>query len=175
MATPRNIRLFILADALLVVILVILVAVFLNRDGLAGDEDAQSPDTSASAAASASASATSTEPLEFALPSGNIACQMSVDGVTCTIASYTYAPPVVAGCTEVTGHVLVLNADGVAFDCVSGPPPAAAGADVPVLEYGSSTSVGEYTCRSATDGVQCTDSSGVGFQLARATWSELPA
>ena len=34
---------------------------------------------------------------------------MSVDGVTCTIASYTYAPPVVAGCTEVTGHVLVLN------------------------------------------------------------------
>ena len=95
--------------------------------------------------------------------------------MTCTIASYTYAPPVVAGCTEVTGHVIVLNADGVAFDCVSGPPPAVAGDDVPVLEYGLTTSVGDYTCRSATDGVQCTDGSGTGFQLARATWSELPA
>ena len=37
------------------------------------------------------------------------------------------------------------------------------------------TSVGDYTCRSATDGVQCVDGSGVGFQLARASWSELPA
>ena len=122
----------------------------------------------------ASSSSTSTEPVAFALPSGNIACTMSVDGVTCTIASYTYAPPVVAGCTEMTGHVLVLNADGVAFDCVSGPPPAVAGDDVPVLEYGLTTSVGDYTCRSATDGVQCTDASGTGFQLARASWSELP-
>ena len=58
---------------------------------------------------------------------------------------------------------------------MSGPPPAVAGDDVPVLEYGLTTSVGDYTCRSATDGVQCTTGRAPGFQLARATWSELPA
>ena len=173
MTSARNIRVLAIVDAVLVVLLLLLAIGYLN-----GGDD--TPDGAATAAAAsstptASSTATSTEPVAFALPSGNIACTMSVDGVTCTIASFTYAPPVVAGCTEKTGHVLVLNADGVAFDCVSGPPPAVAGDDVPVLEYGLTTSVGAYTCRSATDGVQCMDTSGSGFQLARASWSELPA
>lgn len=174
----RNVRLFVIVDAVLVVLVVVLAVVFFSGGGGGGGDDASddgSTGATASSTPSGSSSATSTEPLAFASPTGNIACTMSVDGVTCTIASYTYAPPVVAGCTEVTGHVLVLNADGVAFSCVSGPPPAVAGDDVTVLEYGSSTSVGDYTCRSATDGVQCVDASGVGFQLARASWSELPA
>jgi hypothetical protein len=179
MASARNIRLFVIVDVVLVVLVVVLVFVFVNSGsgGGPGDDTAGQPSASTGpvSSPSASSSSTSTEPVAFALPSGNIQCTMSVDGVTCTIASYTYAPPVVAGCTEVTGHVLVLNSDGVAFDCVSGPPPAVAGDDVPVLEYGSSTSVGDYTCRSATDGVECTDSSGVGFQLARASWTTLPA
>src|SRR6476469_4780626 len=118
---------FVVVDVLLVVLLV---GIALSRgDGGGGaDDTAGTPAaTSASTKPSGSASAPSTEVTQFAMPSGNIACTMSVDGVTCTIASYTYAPPVVAGCTEVTGHVLVLNADGVAFSCVSGPPPAAAG------------------------------------------------
>ena len=173
MTSARNIRLFVIVDAVLVVLLLILAIMYLGGDD-GGSDDADAGSTATSAPTSSSSS-TSTEPVTFALPSGNIACTMSVDGVTCSIASYTYAPPVVAGCTEVTGHVIVLNADGVAFDCVSGPPPAVAGDDVPVLEYGLTTSVGDYTCRSATDGVQCTDGSGTGFQLARASWSELPA
>lgn len=176
MTSARNLRLFVIVDVVLVVLAVVLLLVFLNNGGSGDDGSAgQTPASSASAGPSSSSSATSTEPVSFALPSGNIQCAMSVDGVTCTIASYTYAPPVVAGCAEVTGHVLVLNGSGVAFDCVSGPPPAVAGDDVPVLQYGQSTSVGDYTCRSATDGVQCVDGSGVGFQLARAAWSELPA
>lgn len=164
---------FVVVDVLLVVLLV---GIALSRggDGDGGDGAASTPGGSGAASASGNASEPSTDATQFALPSGNIACAMSVDGVTCTIASYTYAPPVVAGCTEVTGHVLVLNADGVAFSCVSGPPPAAAGDDVSVLEYGSSTTVGDYTCTSATDGVQCVDGSGKGFQLARASWKELP-
>ena len=174
MTSARNIRLFVIVDAVLVVLLLILAIGYLNGGDDDGADDASSGAT-ASSTPTASSSSTSTEPVAFALPSGNIACTMSVDGVTCTIASFTYAPPVVAGCTEKTGHVLVLNADGVAFDCVSGPPPAVAGDDVPVLEYGLTTSVGDYTCRSATDGVQCVDASGTGFQLARASWSELPA
>jgi len=173
MTSARTIRLFVIVDAVLVALLLILAIMYLGGDD-GGSDDADAGSTATSAPTSSSSS-TSTEPVTFALPSGNIACTMSVDGVTCSIASYTYAPPVVAGCTEVTGHVIVLNADGVAFDCVSGPPPAVAGDDVPVLEYGLTTSVGDYTCRSATDGVQCTDGSGTGFQLARASWSELPA
>ena len=173
MTSARTIRLFVIVDAVLVALLLILAIMYLGGDD-GGSDDADAGSTATSAPTSSSSS-TSTEPVAFALPSGNIACTMSVDGVTCSIASYTYAPPVVAGCTEVTGHVIVLNADGVAFDCVSGPPPAVAGDDVPVLEYGLTTSVGDYTCRSATDGVQCTDGSGTGFQLARASWSELPA
>jgi len=176
MTSARNVRLFVIVDVVLVVLAVVLLLMFMNNDGDGGGDSAgQTPAATASAGPSASSSSTSTEPVAFALPSGNIQCLMSVDGVTCTIASYTYAPPVVAGCTEVTGHVLVLNSDGVAFDCVSGPPPAVAGDDVPVLEYGQATSVGEYTCSSGTDGVQCVDGSGVGFKLARASWSELPA
>jgi hypothetical protein len=177
MASARNVRLFVIVDVALVLLVAVLAVVFLTgRD----DEPDQAGDAAPSASTASgtprpSVSATSTEPVAFALPSGNIQCTMSVDGVTCTIASYTYAPPVVAGCAELTGHVLVLNAEGFSFDCVSGPPPAVAGDDVDVLQYGSSTSVGDYTCRSATDGVQCTDATGVGFQLARATWSELPA
>ncbi|WP_456788699.1 hypothetical protein [Cellulomonas sp. P5_C5] len=178
MTSARNIRLFVIVDAVLVVLLLILTIVYVSGDGGDGGDEGSDEATTAASATSrptSSSSSTSTEPVAFALPSGNIACTMSVDGVTCTIASYTYAAPVVAGCTEVTGHVLVLNEDGVAFSCVSGPPPAVAGDDVPVLSYGLSTSVGDYTCRSAEDGVQCTDGSGSGFQLARASWSELPA
>lgn len=175
MTSARNIRLFVIVDVVLVVLLLILAIVYASRGGSGGGSDDTTTGATASSTPTSSASSTSTEPVAFALPSGNIACTMSVDGVTCTIASYTYAPPVVAGCTEKTGHVIVLNADGVAFDCVSGPPPAVAGEDVPVLEYGLTTSVGDYTCRSATDGVQCTDGSGTGFRLARASWSELPA
>ena len=165
---------FVVLDVLLVLLLVGIAVSRGGDDGDGGDEAASTPAGSSAASASGSATPPSTEATQFALPSGNIACTMSVDGVTCTIASYTYAQPVVAGCTEVTGHVLVLNADGVAFSCVSGPPPAVAGDDVPVLQYGNATTVGDYTCTSATDGVQCVDGSGKGFQLARASWKEIP-
>ncbi|WP_315094167.1 DUF6636 domain-containing protein [uncultured Cellulomonas sp.] len=176
MESARTIRLLVIVDALLVAILAVLAIVFVvNGAGAGRTPDGASAGPSASSAPTSSSSATSTEPVTFASPTGNISCTMSVDGVTCSIASYTYAPPVVAGCAETTGHVLVLNPDGVAFDCESGPPPAVAGEDVPVLEYGQSTSVGDYSCRSATDGVQCTDGSGTGFRLARASWTELPA
>src|SRR4051812_26987755 len=108
MTSARNIRLFVIVDVVLVVLGVVLLLVFLNDGdggGGAGDDAGASAGAPTPTSPSASPSATSTEPVAFALPSGNIACNMSVDGVTCTIASYTYAPPVVAGCTEVTGHV----------------------------------------------------------------------
>ncbi|NKY39386.1 hypothetical protein [Cellulomonas septica] len=168
MTSQRTIRTLVIVDAVLVVaFLVLLVVTLATRSG--GDGE-----TASTASPTTSASASSAPADEFRLPSGNIACAMSGDGVTCTIASYTYAPPEVPGCTGDTGHVLTLGADGVAFACEEGPAPTVAGSDVRTLEYGSETRVDGYTCKSGTDGVTCTDADGVGFRLARASWTPLP-
>jgi hypothetical protein len=100
---------------------------------------------------------------------------MSADGVTCTIAHITFAPPVVEGCTGSTGHLVVLNTDGVTVPCVEGADPAVASADVTVLDYGRAEQVGPYTCTSATNGVTCVvEESGVGFRVATAELATLP-
>jgi len=167
-ATPRAIRTWAIVDAVLIVILVI---VALTTAGGGGSGDEARPSASASSSASSSPGA-STGTTAFKLPSGNIACAMSDDGVTCTIASITYDPPAVAGCDGKTGHVIVLNDDGVSFPCETGPAPSVAGDDVTTLEYGKTATTGDYTCTSATDGVTCVDGDGTGFQLARAKWSK---
>ncbi|AEI12694.1 MULTISPECIES: hypothetical protein [Cellulomonas] len=168
MTSKRTIRTWVVIDAVLVTVLVVLLVATLG--GPSG-----SPGAPASTTATPTAAATgSAAPAKFRLPSGNIACTMAPSGVTCTIASITYEPPAVPGCAGDTGHVLVLNDDGFAFDCVDGPAPTVAGDDVPVLEYGSKATSGPYVCTSATDGVSCVDDAGTGFKLARAAWSELP-
>ena len=43
-----------------------------------------------------------------------------------------------------------------------------------MLFYGSTSTVGRYTCTSATNGVTCTDPNGVGFRLAREALTVLP-
>ena len=169
-SSPRWIRTMVVVDVVLVAVLVVLAVVQLSSG--------RAPDADSSAGATSTASATPTAPAvaqdAFRLPSGNIACTMSSDGVTCTIADYTYAAPTVAGCTGTTGHVLTLGPDGVAFVCEDGPAPTAAGDDVRTLEYGSESRVDGWTCSSGTDGVTCTAADGTGFRLARATWTELP-
>ncbi|WP_146843810.1 hypothetical protein [Cellulomonas composti] len=175
MASTRTIRGWFAADAVLVATFVVLLAArVLSGGGGAAPEGVPSVAGPLAPSSTAGATAPSTKPISFRLPSGNIACIMARSGVTCTIASITYAEPVVAGCAGETGHVLVLNKRGFEFDCVNGPGPAVAGDDVAVLEYGSAATIGRYTCTSATDGVTCTSKDGVGFQLARAAWRELP-
>jgi hypothetical protein len=172
MASKRTIRTWVVIDAVLVAVFLVLLV--LTMAGDEGDGDGGGDATAAASGSPAAAPTAIEEPTEFALPSGNIGCTMATSGVTCMIASITYEPPTVAGCTGDTGHVVVLNDDGFAFACVDGPPPSAAGDDVPVLEYGSSATSGDYTCESSSDGVTCTDGAGVGFKLARASWEELP-
>ena len=168
----RGMQVFLLVDVLLVVLLVVLVIVLPGRDGGGGGGQET---TATGAAPSATADAVDDEPVDavaFELPSGNIACEMSVEGVVCTIGSFTYAAPQVAGCEAPTGHVLQLDAEGVGFRCEQdGVPQIEAGTE---LTYGASETVGDYTCASGTDGVTCTDAAGVGFRLARAQWNALP-
>ncbi len=164
----RGMKAFLLVDAVLVVLLVVVLAVTLPGRG---GGDAQDVATAPSASSSPT-SAAADRPVTFALPSGNIACEMSAAGVVCTIGSFTYAPPQVTGCDAGAGHVVRLDADGFAFQCEDDGVPDL-GATVE-LAYGERQTVGGYTCASGTDGVTCTDAAGVGFRLARAQWVTLP-
>lgn len=168
----RGMQVFVLVDVLLVLLLVVLVATLPRGGG-----DAGATGTTASATPTATSDAgdgdlVAADPVAFVMPSGNIACAMGVEGVTCTIGRFTYAPPQVSGCDGATGHVVGLDAEGFGFRCEEdGVPQLPAGA---ALEYGDSETVGDYTCASGTDGVTCTDATGVGFRLASGDWNALP-
>jgi hypothetical protein len=185
MRLGRGMTIFVAVDAVLVTVFLVTLALALTG-GLAGfgrssSSTAGSPTPGASitgkAGPSGSPSGTSASlALEsFALPSGNIACTMSDAGARCTIASITFTPPADASCTGTIGHVFEIGADGVHIPCVDGPVPGTAPAGTPQLEYGTSSSVGGYSCTSSTDGVRCVeDATGRGFELARAQYTELP-
>jgi hypothetical protein len=170
MASPRTIRTAVVVDIVLVVALLVAAVAYLTGGGA----PSAAPTGSGTAGATTPAPAV-TGASSFSLPSGNIACAMTTDGVTCTIASITYSPPPAPqGCTGATGHVVTLDAHAVTFPCVDGPPPSVADTGVRVLEYGSSATVGEFTCKSAKDGVTCSNGSGTGFRLARGSWTNIP-
>ncbi len=172
---PRQWLPFLVALDTVLVAAVLVVAMVVTRPAApAAPGTATSPGSTAVAAPGPTpAPSASPGPPRFRLPSGNIACDMTTGGVTCTIASITFEPPAVQGCTGTVGHTVRLGPDGVAVPCVEGPPPTVAGEDVPVLFYGAATTVGDYTCTSATDGVTCTDAGGAGFRLARASLTML--
>jgi len=179
----RGMTIFIAVDAVLVTGFLIVLALALSG-GLAGSgSSATAGSTSTGSSApgavvpsSAPSASTSPQALEsFALPSGNIACTMSESGARCTIASITFTPPTDPACTGTLGHVFEVGADGVRIPCVDGPAPGVAAAGTPQLEYGTSSTVGGYTCSSSTNGVRCVeDATGRGFELARSKYAELP-
>ena len=170
MASPRTIRTMVVVDLVLVVGLLVAAVAYLASGG----SPAAAPTVAGTSAATA-ASAAATGSASFALPSGNIACAMATDGVTCTIVDYTYKPPKAPGkCKGDTGHVVKLDAHAASFPCIDGAVPATADPGAQVLQYGSTATVGQYTCTSATSGVTCTNGSGVGFRLARASWQNVP-
>jgi len=180
------VRLLLVVDAVLVTVLLVLAVTTAGSGGASRGAPGASGSTSATGTATTASSpgavapspttptpASTAGPGRFASPSGNIECDMSRSGVTCTIASITFTPPAAAGCTGALGHVVALDSSGVHLPCPEGPAPTVAGADVPELVYGSSSTVGAFTCTSATNGVTCTDESGVGFRLARSAFTEL--
>ncbi len=167
------------------------------------DQSSQSPGPSGTAAleegvSSPTIPATAAKPpagaltlTEFAAPSRNIVCRIGPDSATCTIASFAYpTPPVTSAsassststssssptaCTGGTvGHLFVVTKDGVQIPCLPGPAPAAAPAGMPVLAYGTATSVNGFTCSSDPSGILCRhDESGHGFKIARAGFGTL--
>ena len=172
----RGLKIFLIVDLVLIVVLG--VSAILILGGGSSDDTAEPVTTSAPASTSPTetntAPATSDTERTFASPTGNIVCDLSADGATCTIANTSVEPPAIDGCTGAgTGHVITLTADGVDVPCTE-QAPAAAGADVDVLEYGSSEQAGDFTCTSGSDGMTCVDGGGVGFRIATAERVELP-
>ncbi|MFF1531373.1 DUF6636 domain-containing protein [Cellulomonas sp. NPDC058312] len=181
----RGVKIFLAVDVVLVLALVVAAIVVLGG----GDDDRTADGAGAGPAPVASGSSTpgggstpgddataAGDARSFASPSGNIACTMSADGVTCTIANKQFDVPAAEGCTGTTGHVIVLNeSDGVTTPCVEGAPPTVASADTPVLDYGRSQELGPYTCTSGTDGMSCVVAeTGTGFRVATAALTTLP-
>jgi len=172
----RRLTTLLVVDVLLVLAVVVALAVYLS-DGaggvLGGDAGAGgTPSASGSPQSPGDDADDDGAPVDlatFALPSGNIACDITADAATCTIAEIDAEPEGAEGCAGTIGQVLEVDPDGPSAPCVSGALPGKAAPGTPVLDYGQSTTVGDYTCESATSGVTCTHTpSGTGFRLARA-------
>lgn len=156
MSEQRLIPLVAAIDAVLAIILVVLLAV--------GGAPA---DVKPSATVSTtSTTATAPDRLSFAMPSGNVACEMTPEGVTCMIIDYTYTVEPVPDCDGNAGQAVVLSQSGVTTPC---PDHMSVVVDDEVLAYGNSASVGDYTCTSADTGITCTRTDGAGFRLSRST------
>lgn len=171
------------ADVALVALL-IAVAVGFGGDGrqvspapaaaVVASPNSPSPGGASTRAAAGPSPSASAAAASFQLPSGNISCTVSDEGATCTIASFTYSPPAVAGCTGQTGHLVVLSDEGVQTPCVEGATPQVTGT-LEQLAYGSSVTRGDYCCTSGTDGATCVQvSTGTGFRLASRALTLLP-
>ncbi len=170
----RLVPVLVALDAVLVAAVLVVVLLVTRPGGTLPTPDADGTGTQAVGGTTTPRPTATAGPPRFQLPSGNIACDMSAGGVTCTIASETFTPPPVADCSGGSvGHTVVLDAHGVSVPCVRGAASRPAG-QVPVLDYGGSSTVGPYTCTSATNGVTCTTAQGVGFRLARQELVTLP-
>jgi hypothetical protein len=108
----------------------------------------------------------------FAAPSRNIACEITTDAVTCSIAKLNQQPAPIDGCDGTTGYRVMMAAGTgkVTLPCVpASDQPKAAPKNMKPLKYGDSISQGEVTCTSEKSGMQCKDNkSGRGFTGARA-------
>ncbi|MBO1751632.1 hypothetical protein J4G33_07420 [Actinotalea sp. BY-33] len=171
---------FLVIDVILVLTLVVVGVMALSdrSDGAADDAPGTSDpgEAEASPEPSAPEEAEDAELIEaFVLPSGNIFCEMDETSATCSIISFTFGavdPP--EGCEGTAGNVLRIEAgQQTTFPCVDGE--VSAPADLPELDYGEASTVGQMTCQSSRNGVTCRhDESGSGFSLARAGYSLFP-
>lgn len=159
----------IVVDAVLVLVFLALLLQAVQSGILALPGAGAAEQGTAAAAPDDRSGADPVDPVTFTLPSRNIACEVTADAATCTIAQFSYPEPTVPGCDGLVGHDIRLTADGASWLCRDGGAPGRAGSDVPVLDYGETTSVPPYTCASAPTGVSCRNvETGRSFSLARA-------
>jgi hypothetical protein len=175
-----GLTIFLVVDVLLVLAVAVALAAFFSGGDSPDASGSADPTPSAGAPATPGPTATDDPPADganpatFALPSGNISCAIDAEAATCTIADSTAEPTTEEGCAGVVGPILSVSAEGAWTPCVQGALPGPAAPGTPVLEYGQSTTVGDFTCTSSTSGVTCRhDPTEAGFTLARAGYQLL--
>lgn len=98
-------------------------------------------------------------------PSGNIACDLQPDSVTCSIVEQAYAQN---GLEDCEGQTFALTADGTASQRSCGTTVPGTGTQLP---YGTTAVNGNSACLSDEKGVSCWNTvSGQSFALARQGW-----
>lgn len=102
----------------------------------------------------------------FSSPSHNIGCTVTKSAARCDIEVHSYeAPDEPDGCAGAWGRSLRVGDGRAAFVCVTD---STLGAKH-VLEYGTSTVVGNYGCTSRRTGVTCMNlETDHGFKISRA-------
>ncbi len=163
---------FIVVDALLVIGAIVFAISLLGGGGddPAGDATPP-PSATATEGTEETPAAEPTVSETFASESRNITCEVTDVSATCVIAQLGTQPAPVAGCDGTVGYKVVLGADGsVEQPCVpTAEQPQAAPGDTAILDYGTSKTVGPFTCDSAETGMTCRDdATGKGFTIARA-------
>lgn len=166
---------FLVVDVVLVAVFIVLAVAALTEVGERRDRQEQAAAATPSAPAEESPDATAPADAEdaqslegFVLPSGNIWCEMDAEQATCTILSIAYERPAPReGCDVELGQVITVTADGeVAYPCAEAERPPG---DLPELDYGEGSTLGEMSCLSSRNGAHCRhDPSGAGFSVARA-------
>lgn len=149
-----------------------------STDG-AETSEAETPATARPPASSNTTDATSVpepettagiESVLFEMPSGNIRCLVSTESAQCEIVERSWTAPTQPSCQLDSGNTLYVNADEAGFVCAGD---TIAGLPADTLAYGSSTTVGQFSCFSEPSGVTCSNGSGMGFTLARASYELL--
>jgi hypothetical protein len=109
----------------------------------------------------------------FQTPSGNIGCIVSDEGARCDIAERNWNAPRPAGCPAQMdfGQGLEVSDEGDGPGTVVCAGDSTLDPSAPVLGYGESTSVGDFTCSSEEDGVTCLDDGdGRGFFISKQSY-----
>ncbi len=107
---------------------------------------------------------------EFQLPSGNIKCALEQDQV-CVISEADFDPMARPADCDFDWNDQMFWMDpggGTRGGCVSDT--AFTMAEPPVLPYGAASVVNGVRCESTQTGVTCTDESGHGFRVSRASY-----
>ncbi|MEV6771883.1 DUF6636 domain-containing protein [Nocardia sp. NPDC051030] len=100
----------------------------------------------------------------FRTPTGNIGCLVSDGMAACEIYNYSYSAPVKpADCYGAWGDRITVESGGTQFHCHGD---RMVEATAPVLDYGSRASIGQFSCLSTVDYVECAGP-GHSFRVAR--------
>jgi hypothetical protein len=120
------------------------------------------------AGAAVATSAATKHESEFKTPTHNIGCSLLGGQARCDIGHHTYAlPPRPKSCPHIVdfGQGIFVGKSGKGRIVCAGD--TARDPSAPVLGYGSTDSVGAFACKSASNGVTCTNiHNGHGFFIS---------